>query len=151
YFLGNLVYGFHISDPPIIINGIIRTLVYGYAAVGIYNYGVYGTKERVVLGMTVVGVILLALLPEKGYMIVALSIGSVLAVSSQPMLLFKKKKRGVLRLDVLVVFSVSTVFWLIYTYIIEDPFLFSIMCAFSVLLIVTFILYARAEPSAKSA
>lgn len=140
-YLSSTFYGLQTDKWPIIFHGSLRGIVVLLIVYGLWKFErftKYHWLEIVALWF-LIG--LQVFTPYKGPLFLAISIGSIITASLQPVEMVKKKTNGVLSLPMLLIFLSASCFWTIYSIAITDWFLFSMSMAYNIMGVIVIALW----------
>ena len=118
-FTALIFYGAHIASGASILNGLLA-FFYIPILLGLWKFKGFTRKEKVLFFLYSMMVPAIAILPWKDEVFLIISLGIVYSVATVPWELWKMKKSGAVEIKLLIVFLVSTVFWVSYSFAIHE-------------------------------
>ncbi len=113
-------YGIHIHGIAAMFNGVALTLVHIPILLGLWKYKGFAKWEKVQFFCLALMVPAMAFLPWKNEVFTIVSVGIIYSLATQPLELWKTKKTGAVEIKLLVVYTLSTAFWVIYAFAINE-------------------------------
>lgn len=145
------IYGLANRSIAMTFNGLLA-LVHIPILTGLWKHKGFSTVERRA-GIAFIGIIMLCAVAPfgmKGWIFLLLSFGNIGASVLQPYEIWKNKTSGAVEIRLLSVYTISTIFWVIYAYASGDWVLKIICPAFLAVLSTTVVLwfwYREPEPN----
>lgn len=113
------IYGWSINSIAMMVNGGLIFL-YVLIMIGLWKFKGFSKLEKF-LGICLLIVIVVTIfIPAKDWMFLIVSFGSILSLIMQPYEIWKNKNSGVVEIKLIIVYLISTTFWIIYGYTIND-------------------------------
>jgi len=138
-FVASLVYGVEINSLALIINGCL-VLFCVPVLLGLRKYKGFNVKEKLFFTFCFIVLAIMMLTAVKKFMFVLIMFGIILALLSQLLEINKNKDSGAVEIKLILVYFVSTFFWVIYSFLANDlPLLFVTGAS---LIILFFIIYS---------
>lgn len=118
-FTALIFYGAHIASGASIFNGLLM-LFYIPILLGLWKFKGFTCREKVLFVFFSTMVPTIAILPWKDEVFLIISAGIVYSVATMPWELWKTKRTGAVEIKLLVVFLISTMFWVAYAFAIGE-------------------------------
>lgn len=143
-FASFFVYGIETYNLACIIHGF-RTLFYIPILIGLYKFNCFTKREIWLCILMLITVITMPFLTRETMTIFFTSfiLAGIVAAGFQPWEIYKNKRRGNVSLEFISIYAISTTFWIVYTYIIEDKILFYMTVSYLVIYTTTIFLWFR--------
>ncbi|PIZ98397.1 MAG: hypothetical protein COX77_04590 [Candidatus Komeilibacteria bacterium CG_4_10_14_0_2_um_filter_37_10] len=119
YFLSFFFYGWSKDSLAMCFNSLLG-LLYIPIIVGIYKFQTLSLIKKIIFFLTSLIVPMMIILQEKDIFLLVLLLISLLVLITQPLAMLKEKSRGSVDLNYILIFFVTSVFWLVYSMIINN-------------------------------
>lgn len=113
-------YGLHIRSIASILNGVVLALIHIPILLGLWQYKEFTRWESIQFFLLIATIPAMILLPWKDQVFLIISIGVIYAIATQPLELYKTKSVGAVDIRMLLVYVLSTIFWVIYAFAINE-------------------------------
>ena len=138
-FVASIVYGIEINSLALIINGCLFLFCVP-VLLGLGKYKGFSLKEKVFFVFCFVVLVFMLLSDVKEFMFLFIMSGIILALLSQLLEINKNKDSGVVEIKLILVYFISTFFWVVYSFLADDLTLFFVTG--TSLIILFFIIYS---------
>ncbi len=115
-----IFYGVHIKSALVLFNSIPCGILHIPVLIGLWKYKGFTRQEKILFVLFAGMVPAIAFLPWKNDIFMAISVGVIYAMATQPWELWKTKKRGVVEIRLLAAYTISTAFWVVYAFAIDE-------------------------------
>ena len=143
FFFAFILYGVHLKSIAIVVNGSVLGPLHLPVLWGLWKYKGFTGKEKLLFVLSVLMVPAMAFIPWKSEVYLLLSIGTIIALASQPWEIWENKNAGVLEIRLIGIYLVSTGFWVAYAFATGDLPLEIITTAALFLLLITCLLWFK--------
>lgn len=144
-FMSGFIYGVETKSIAL-MTSLPLSLIHIPILLGVWKFkGFSGTEKFITAGLAVV-LVVMAIAPAKDWFFLLFSLGSAAALVGQPYEIWKNRDAGVVEITLLLVYLVSTVFWVIYGYAIHDWVLRITTPIYLAILVLTAVLWFRYRP-----
>lgn len=143
YFVAGLVYGMHLSSVSMVFGSLIPALLHLPIILGIMKFKQLGKNEKAQSVLFILMIPAMILTAQKDMLYIVLSIGTIYALATQPLELYRVKSPGVVDIRLITVYLVSTAFWLLYAFAIKAVGLMVVTPFALILLTLTAVLWFR--------
>ncbi len=113
YFISFFFYGLEKRSIAMSFNGLLA-LPYIPIVIGFLKFRKLSWKEKISLLLTMAVVPLMIIIPNKDIFLLILLMISLVILGTQPFEMIKTKKRGAVEIKFILIFSTTSIFWLIY-------------------------------------
>lgn len=119
-FISSFIYGLSINSLALIIVGVMRGLFHVPILAGLWRFKGFTRKQWLTLLILAVVAVVMIISPKdmKGVFYMLFSAGVLIPTSMQPIKIWKNKNPGVVSIELLIIYSMSSMFWVIYASII---------------------------------
>ncbi len=142
-FVAFFFYGVHIRGLAAMFNGAALALLHVPILLGLRKHKGFTTSEKVQFFLFALMVPAMAFLPWKDEVFMVVSVGIIYSTATQPWELLRAKKSGVLEIRLIVIYLISTIFWVIYAFAISEWVLEILTSANLLLFIITAVLWSE--------
>ncbi len=119
YFSAFFAYGLHKNSLVMVLNGLLA-IPYIPVVLGIIKYKKLKAWELISLPIIALVVPIMIITAQKDLLLFILLMVSLVVLTTQPMEMFKTKTRGAVDIKFILIFSVTSLFWLVYSLIISN-------------------------------
>lgn len=136
YFGATIPYGIYHESIAMTASAVVTTVLHIPIIVGLMKYKDLDISEIIqsVLYLLMIPVIILT--EEKEFFYTLFSFGTIYALATQPLELYKTKDPGAVDIRLIAVYVVSTLFWIVFAFSIKSPALM-IVCPCSLIILLT--------------
>lgn len=140
------IYGLSMKSITLTFNGLL-SLIYIPIIIGLWKFKGFKRSEKILGLFLLLTSMIMVIVPFKDWVFLVMSFGSLLASAMQPYEIWKNKNSGVVEIRLLTVFLISTLFWIIYGYAIND-WVLKIVCPmyFTIVSITMFFWFIYKQP-----
>jgi len=119
YFIAFFIYGLEKRSVAMSFNGLLA-IPYIPIVIGFLKFKKLNFKEKISLPLTMAVVPLMIIIPSKDIFLLILLMISLVILGTQPLEMIKTKKRGAVEIKFILIFSITSIFWLIYAIAISN-------------------------------
>lgn len=146
FMLVNLPYGIHMKSALLVFSPAISFV---FLARVLWNiYSLYGFTRDEVIGLVLYSLMipLMILLPWMDIMYLVFSLGTAVALTTQPWKMFKEKSADGIEIRMLLTYLAMIVFWCIYAFAIESLALMILNPIVMIITVITILLWVKYTP-----
>ena len=118
-FAALVVYGLSLNAAVVVGNGLLSALCWPIL-IGLWKFKGFSLWDKIIFATCFFIIIGLIILPHKKIIFFLFMLGSVLALLLQGWEMWKQKSNGVVEIKTVLVYFISTLFWIIYSLVIKD-------------------------------
>lgn len=119
YFIAFFIYGLEKKSVAMTFNGLLA-IPYIPIVIGFLKFKRLNFKEKLSLPLTMAVIPLMIIIPSKDIFLLILLMISLVILGTQPLEMIKTKKRGAVEIKFILIFSITSIFWLIYAIAISN-------------------------------
>ena len=139
------IYGLDIKSIALMINGSVRGLMHIPILVGLWKYKGFSKVERILPVFLFIFIIAMAFSTAKDIYFLVFSFGTILATLKQPIEVWISKDAGVLEIRLLLIYLVSNLFWVTYSFAIHNWILQLFSSMFFAIFALTIIVWLKCK------
>lgn len=114
YFIASIFYGLYIKSISVTFGAILPGLLHIPIIVGMIKFKQLAQNEKIQSALFLIMILAMVILPQKDLVYILLSIGTIYALATQPLELYRTKSVGVVEIKLILVYIASSVFWTIF-------------------------------------
>ena len=109
-----VVYGSKRKEGAVIVNGLLFIFFIPILC-GLHKFKGFSAADKLLMLVGVISLGAMLFLRIKELIFVIYSLGGIIALAAQPWEIWKKKSSGVVEIKLLIIYFVSTLFWIVYS------------------------------------
>ncbi len=114
------LYGLDQFSISLIFHGIIRGLFHIPILIGLRRFKGFKILEIIIFYAMAGGILLMIILPMKALFFLLFSYIGIIALSTQPWEIWRKKEVGELSIRLIMTYLISSLFWLLYSFAFDN-------------------------------
>ena len=137
------IYALEINGLALAFNGFCLGVMHIPIIIGLGKFKGFQRWEKIVFGVAIVLLVVMIFLPSeyKALLFLISSFGNIIAMATQPLEIFKKKTSGCVDIRLIFSFWISTIFWVVYAFAVNN-WVLQILCpSYLAILTITMILW----------
>lgn len=143
FFTAVLIYGISIKSIALSFNGLLLSFFNLPIILGLWKFKGFTKIEKFLGVCFLIIIIAMLILPLKSWFFLFLSFGNLVPGSMQALEIYNEKDAGVVEIKLLAVYLLSTLFWIIYAFAIDNWILQIISPLFFIILTITIVLWFK--------
>jgi len=137
------IYGLYIKSIAVIINGLVLGILHVPILFGLWRFKGFSRMEKVCFAISFAMIPAMIFVPWKDAVYIVIVSGAVFAIATQPWEIWERKSSGVVDIHLLVAYSLSTTFWVVYAFSTKQVPLEISTSITSIIIIVTLALWFK--------
>lgn len=137
------IYGIYANSLSITINGLVLGILHVPIVAGLWKFKGFSKAEKICAAASAMMIPTMIFLPWKDAIYLVLAFTTLLAASTQPWEIWRNNKAGELSIQLLIVYLMSTIFWMVYAFSTRQLALEITTSATLVIIVITIILWSR--------
>lgn len=137
------VYGLYIRSIAVILNGATLGILHIPILWGLWKFKRFSFQEKSIFVISFLMLPAMIFFPGKDEVYLAIAVGTLFAALAQPWEILHNKSAGVVDIRLIIVYLLSTVFWVIYSFSVDRYAMKITTSVALVILTLTFILWVK--------
>jgi len=143
FFLSNIIYGIETRSIALTFGGFTRGSIHIPILFGIKKFKGFSRADWLIIVLLSTLSFFMAISGQKGTFFLVFSLGVMTLTALQPLEIWRQKASGVVSIKMLIIYTVSSIFWIVYSVACGDTYILIMTLGFLTLFLVTILLWFR--------